>query len=81
MNNIPFATFLEQLQETNQPLDFFCDFTKINRNVEDIRLDLCMLNSLIGCTDMRQAVETISRRDRSTFASLPILLALRPGEN
>lgn len=81
MNNIPFATFLEQLQETNQPLDFFCDFEKINRNVEDIRLDLCMLNSLIGCTDMRQAVETIWRRDRSTFASLPMLLALRPGEN
>ena len=81
MNNIPFATFLEQLQETNQPLDFFCDFEKINRNVEDIRLDLCMLNSLIGCTDMRQAVETIWRRDRGTFASLPMLLALRPGEN
>ena len=37
-----------QLKETNQTLDFFCDFEKISQNVEDIKLSLCMLNSLIG---------------------------------
>ena len=47
-----FETFMSQLQETNQSLDFFCDFDKISQNVENIKLSLCMLNSLIGAKDM-----------------------------
>lgn len=39
-----FNLFLSQLKETNQTLDFFCDFEKINNNVEDIKLSLCILN-------------------------------------
>ena len=42
-----FDKFMSQLKETNQTLDFFCDFDKISENVEDIKLSLCMLNSLI----------------------------------
>ena len=38
-----FDTFMSQLQETNQTLDFFCDFDKISQNVDDIKLSLCML--------------------------------------
>ena len=36
-----------------------------------------MLNSLIGATDMRSAVETIWRRDSSTFNVMDILIAVR----
>lgn len=72
-----FNKFMSQLQETNQTLDFFCDFDKISQNVEDIKLSLCMLNSLIGATDMRQAVETIWRRDKSAFNVMNILIAVR----
>lgn len=35
-----FNLFMSQLQETNQTLDFFCDFDKISLNVEDIKLSL-----------------------------------------
>ena len=45
--NKDFDKFMSQLQETNQTLDFFCDFDKIAANVENIKLSLCMLNSLI----------------------------------
>lgn len=72
-----FNKFMSQLQETNQSLDFFCDFDKIANNVEDIKLSLCMLNSLIGAADMRSAVETIWRRDRSAFNVMDILIAVR----
>lgn len=74
---IPFNQFMSQLQETNQTLDFFCDFEKISQNVNDIKLSLCMLNSLIGTTDMRHAVETIWKRDKSAFNVLDILIAVR----
>lgn len=72
-----FTTFMSQLKETNQSLDFFCDFDKIHSNVDDIRLSLCMLNSLIGVADMRSAVETIWRRDSSAFNVMDILIAVR----
>ncbi len=72
-----FNKFMSQLQETNQTLDFFCDFDKISRNVEDIKLSLCMLNSLIGSTDIRKSVETIWNRDKSAFDVMDILIAVR----
>mgnify|MGYP000112202918 CR=1 FL=1 len=75
--NEQFVTFMSQLQETNQTLDFFCDFDKIERNVANIKLSLCMLNSLIGAEDMRAAVETIWNRDKSAFSVMDILIAVR----
>jgi len=72
-----FNSFMSQLQETNQTLDFFCDFEKISQNVESIKLSLCMLNSLIGASDMRKAVEAIWSRDKSAFTVLDILIAVR----
>jgi type II restriction enzyme len=68
---------MSQLQETNQTLDFFCDFDKISQNVEDIKLSLCMLNSLIGSEDLRKSVETIWNRDKSAFNVMDILIAVR----
>ena len=72
-----FDKFMSQLQETNQTLDFFCDFEKISQNVDNIKLSLCMLNSLIGSTDMRKSVETIWKRDPSAFNVMDILIAVR----
>ena len=75
--NKDFNLFMSQLQETNQTLDFFCDFDKIATNVDNIKLSLCMLNSMIGTTDLRRSVETIWNRDRSAFSVMDILIAVR----
>ena len=72
-----FQVFMSQLKETNQTLDFFCDFDKISSNVEDIKLSLCILNSLIGSTDLRKSVETIWNRDKTAFSVMDILIAVR----
>ena len=72
-----FDKFMSQLKETNQTLDFFCDFAKIAQNVDDIKLSLCMLNSLIGATDLRKGVETIWNRDKNAFSVMDILIAVR----
>lgn len=43
-----FDKFMSQLKETNQTLDFFCDFDKISENVEDIKLAyVCSTASLV----------------------------------
>lgn len=72
-----FDKFLSQLQETNQTLVFFCDFEKITHNVDNIKLSLCMLNSLIGTKDLRKSVETIWFRDKTAFSIMDILIAVR----
>lgn len=72
-----FDFFMSQLMETNQTLAFFCDFQKIESNVDDVRLSLCMLNSLIGAKDLRKGVETIWKRDRTAFDVMGILIAVR----
>lgn len=68
---------MSQLQETNQTLSFFCDFDKISANVDNIKLSLCMLNSMIGTTDLRKSVETIWNRDKSAFSVMDVLIAVR----
>ncbi len=72
-----FDFLMSQLMETNQTLAFFCDFQKIESNVDDVRLSLCMLNSLIGAKDLRKSVETIWKRDRTAFDVMGILIAVR----
>lgn len=72
-----FKTFMSQLKDTNQSLDFFCDFDKINSNVENIKLSLCMLNSMIGTTNLRASVETIWNRDKTAFNVMDVLIAVR----
>ncbi len=72
-----FEQFIAQLKETNQHLNFFCDFEKISQNVENIKLSLHILNSLLGATNLRSAVNTIWNRDPSAFQVLNILIAVR----
>lgn len=76
-----FNSFISQLRTTNQTLSLFCDFAKIERNVEDIRVSLCTLNSLIGSPNLRDTVETIWRRDRKAFDVMEILIAVRKKDN
>lgn len=72
-----FDKFMSQLKETNQTLDFFCDFDKISRNVDNVKLSLCMLNSLIGSRNLRKSVEALWNRDPKAFTVMDILVAVR----
>lgn len=76
-NSQQFREFIGQLKRTNHTLDTFCDFGKIERNVAEVKLSLCMLNSLVGARDLELAVDTIFQRDPRAFDALPILIAVR----
>ena len=75
--NKDFNLFMSQLQETNQTLDFFCDFGKISANVAEIEMSLNTLNYLIGKEDLHQGVRDIWLRDPRVFEVLGILIAVR----
>lgn len=75
--NKNFDLFMSQLQETNQTLDFFCDFDKISANVAEVEMSLNTLNYLIGKEDLSKGVKDIWLRDPKVFDVLGILIAVR----
>jgi type II restriction enzyme len=75
--NKDFNLFMSQLQETNQTLDFFCDFDKISANVAEVEMSLNTLNYLIGKEDLGKGVREIWQRDSKVFEVLGILIAVR----
>lgn len=62
-----FQDFMAHLRPSNQTLASFCDFAKIEDNVDNVRLSLCMLNSLIGASDLEAAVKAIWARGPLRF--------------
>lgn len=68
---------MSQLQETNQTLDFFCDFDKISANVAEVEMSLNTLNYLIGKEKLVECVSEIWLRDPKVFEVLGILIAVR----
>lgn len=75
--NKDFNKFMSQLKETNQTLDFFCDFDKISANVDGIEISLNTLNYLIGKNDLAKCVDELWKRDPEVFEVLSILIAVR----
>lgn len=72
-----FDKFMSQLKETNATLDFYTDFNKIRRNVQNIEISLNMLNFLLGKDDLYSAVKALWDRDPKVFNVLDILIATR----
>ncbi len=68
---------MSQLQQTNQTLDFFCDFDKISANVAEVEMSLNTLNYLLGKEDLPMAVAEVWQRDKQAFEVLSILIAVR----
>ena len=76
-NNNGFETFLSQLKETNATLDFFCDFNKVEENVQKVEFNLNKLNYLIGKDNMEEAIRFVWEQDPSAFSVLDIIIAVR----
>ena len=70
-----FDMFMSRLKETNTTLGFYCDFEKINNNVESISIKLNQLNYLIGQVDMDAAIRRLWDENRNVFSILEILIA------
>lgn len=75
-----FEEFMLQLKETNTTLGFYCDFEKIQNNVEAISIKLNQLNYLIGQEDMEVAIRRLWDENKSVFSVLEILIAVRTSD-
>ncbi len=76
-----FELFMSQLKETNATLGFYCDFKKINSNVEAIAIKLNQLNYLIGQEDLDGAIRRLWLENPKVYSVLDILIAVRTSDN
>jgi len=74
-----FDKFMNQLRKTNQTLNyFFVDFNKVTNNVNKIKINLNLLNSLVNCVDIKATIKEIfNEYGEKPFETLEILIAVR----
>lgn len=75
-----FDQWLSTFRESIAGYNYFVDFPKVYRNVEDIRVELNILTSLVGSQNIEADFEAITTRYPETLACIPILLAVRERE-
>ena len=75
-----FNTWLSKFRSNIADYGYYADFEKIHKNVDKIKVELNILNSLIGSKDIENEFETIIKKYPKTLKCIPLLLAVRKKE-
>lgn len=59
---------------------YYVDFDKVNKNVDNIKVELNILTSLVGSKNIEKDFEDIVRKYPETLKCIPLLLAVRSNE-
>lgn len=59
---------------------YYVDFDKVHNNVDDIKVELNILNSLVGSKNIEKDFENIITKYPETLKCIPLLLAVRSNE-
>jgi len=75
-----FTDWLSSFKTSISDYSYYIDFNKIYKNVEDIKVELNILNSLIGSKNIEEDFKNIISKYPETIKCIPILLAVRANE-
>ncbi|MBQ0054750.1 MAG: type II restriction endonuclease [Synergistaceae bacterium] len=75
-----FDEWLGTFTESIADYAYYIDFAKVYTNVEAIKIELNILNSLVGVKDIEQKFEALAAKYPETLKCIPILLAKRETE-
>lgn len=75
-----FLPWLSKFRESIADYGYYIDFEKIYRNVEKIKIELNILNSLIGSKNIETEFEEIVKKYPEVLKCIPLLLAVRTSE-
>ncbi len=75
-----FNTWLSGFRESIADYGYYIDFEKVYRNVDSIKVELNILNSLIGSRNIEADFEKILNKYPETLKCIPLLLAVRAKE-
>lgn len=80
MANRNFSEWLETFRNSIADYSYYIDFEKVHKNVDDIKIELNILNSLIGASDIEKEFKDLIRKYPETLQCIPLLLAVRANE-
>lgn len=80
MSSRDFGSWLSKFRSSIANYGYYIDFDKVYRNVNDIKVELNILNSLIGSIDIENDFKNIITKYPETLKCIPILLAVRANE-
>lgn len=80
INNRDFDEWLSKFRASISSYDYYIDFEKVVRNVDTIKVELNILNSLIGSKSIEEDFEQIIAKYPETLRCIPLLLAVRGNE-
>ena len=80
MNNRNFSEWLLGFRDSIADYGYYIDFDKVHRNVDNIKVELNILNSLIGSNNMETDFENLINKYPETLKCIPLLLAVRSNE-
>ncbi len=75
-----FSEWLSKFRSSIANYSYYVDFDKVHRNVDGIKVELNILNSLIGSKDIENDFENLVARYPETLKCIPLLLAVREKE-
>ena len=75
-----FDEWLSKFRPSISSYNYYIDFEKVVRNVEEIKVELNILNSLIGSKNIEEEFEKIVTKYPETLKCIPLLLAVRGNE-
>lgn len=80
MLNRDFNTWLSGFRDSIADYGYYVDFEKVYRNVDSIKVELNILNSLIGSKNIEEDFEKLINKYPETLKCIPLLLAVRSNE-
>lgn len=80
MTSRNFNTWLSSFRYSIADFSYYIDFTKVYKNVDSIKIELNILNSLIGSKNIEADFENLIKKYPETLKCIPILLAVREYE-
>ena len=75
-----FNEWLSKFKESIADYKYYVDFEKVYRNVDAIKVELNILNSLIGSKDIENEFRTLLKRFPTILKVIPVLIAKRENE-
>lgn len=75
-----FNAWLSGFRDSIADYGYYIDFEKVHRNVDGIKVELNILNSLIGSKNIEVDFENLMRKYPEVLKCIPLLLAVRANE-
>ncbi len=75
-----FNNWLSGFRESIADYGYYINFEKVHRNVDNIKVELNILNSLIGSKNIEQDFENLVDKYPEVLKCIPLLLAVRANE-